>query len=442
MAKTSKKGGLASYLKAKPRYNPKSSSKKKIKLVSGRREFIKFNEPGHWISTGIRPLDCSMGGKGIPTGRVILVSADASVGKTLLGLHIAKCFQEYPKKPGFVHYIDTEATNDPTWVEKIGVKTDEEHLLQPDVRVLEDLFQYIDDVTEYHVKKEPSRPVFVYVDSLSDCPPRAQTEKEYGEHKQKGAKAAAISQYLETLKSKLARTNVTVLFISQLRNKISVNPMKPIIGDPQATTGGNALGFANSLHLRLRQVYGSERYPYAGAKKKDRVFEQEGLEIEVFVYKSKISFPFRKTFLPLYWENTPSHPAGFDTQEAELNWLADRELIASYRGPDKTLVKAQANIIRLLDGSEHTFVGIPGFKKILLDSAVHQGVGDLIEMHTNSRGNRYLDSEKDWSAQSEDERAPMDLAQIETEEALEDADNFEKDLNNLNDQIPDFVVEE
>lgn len=414
-----KSGGVASYLK---------TNYKKAKIISGREEFYKFNEVKNWIKTGLRPLDIAIGGKGIPTGRVILISADASLGKTLLGLHLARAFQRH-HPAGIVHFIETEGTVSPEWVEQLGVDVSENALVQPDIHSLEHLFGYIEMAGLWHMKHEPNRPVLFYVDSLSMCPPGKTLEQAYGETiKQPGTKAKIISEKLEKLETTLRRSNNTLLFISQLRSKIAINPMQPILGDQQSVVGGNALNFYNSLHLRLRQVFGSEIYSYKDAKKRDRVYEQEGMEVEVYVYKSKISFPHRKAFLPLYWRESPAHPAGFDPEEADLNWLADRLLVDSYDGVDKALRKAGANTITLA-GKTHHFVGLSGWKKLIVQPGIYDAVGDLMIENMHSRCAKDDATERTGHQKSHDaDDAEMDRASAQ----------MARDIENLEDEAPEF----
>lgn len=402
---------------------------KKVKVISGRDKFFVHNEPKHWIKTGLRPLDLAIGGKGLPSGRIVLISADASLGKTLLGLHLAKAFQQHPKKPGFVHFIETEGTVDPTWVENIGVNIDENLFQQAEVTCIEDLFEYIERSALYHCKYEPSRPILYYVDSVSICPPGSVLQKEYGKAlKEKGAKARIISGFMERLEAKLRRTNITFLFISQLRARISMDPFNPVIGDSQVVTGGATLGYYNSLHLRLRQVFGGERYSYSDAKKKDRVYEQEGSEVEVYVYKNKAALPHRKAFLPIYWTETGGHPIGFDPLEADYQWLADRNFIEEYDGPDKDLRKVKGNQIRLPSGL-YTFVGLSGWKQLMAYPERWQEVDVLMHANQHVRCRKDTTSEAQYNHQDK----------ADTEEVLASIDELDAQLAG---EGPSFEVEE
>lgn len=415
--------GIASFLKDK--YRNKGG------IVSGREEFLRFNEPQHWISTGIRPLDLAIGGRGIPSGKIILVSADATLGKTLLGLHLCVRFQQHIV-PGFVHYIAPESGAAADWMESLGVDLSEDALVQPKgLTCLEELFEYIELCGRWHMKHEPKRPIFFFIDSITAFLPKSTMEKDYKTaFKQKGNEAAIISGGLKKLEMALNHSNNTLLFISQLRSRISMNPMQPIIGDPQAVTGGAALGYYNSLHLRLRQVYGRDIYSYEDAKKRDRVHEQEGTEVEIFVYKSRICFPHRKAFVPIYWQETKHHPIGFDPEQADLNWLIDRELISTYAGKDKALVKAGSNEIELASGS-HVFTGLSGWRNLLTKEKLNKEIGDLMLANASSRC-------------AKDERMEEASSKSQEDTAAQDRelDQMDRDLENLADEAPDFDVQE
>ena len=424
MKTASKSGGVASYLK---------SHFKKAKVVAGRSEFLKFNQPKAWVSTGLRHLDLALGGKGIPTGRIIVVSADASKGKTLLGLQISKSFQNYPKRPGMVHFIETEGTVDPDWIDKLGVDLSEDALVQPDIKCLEDLFEYVETSGLWHIKHEPNRPVLHYIDSITVCPPGKVLKASYGDSlKQKGAKAALISAFLEKMETPLKRSGNTLLFISQLRSRISINPMQPILGDPQTIAGGNSLGFYSSVHIRLKQVWGSEVFGYDDAKKRDRVYEQEGEQYEAAIIKSKISMPYRKAYLYHYFRETAEHSAGFDAMEGDLNWLVDRDLIFSYQGKDKAKTKAGFNEIHL-DSGVYPFLGLVGWKQIQADPKIFDETWELMKANNNSRCRKDYEMEKSDGVSTK-------LDEEDVSKSIHSLEDLESDLDNLEEEAPDFAV--
>jgi recombination protein RecA len=218
------------------------------------------------ISTGSLGLDIALGIGGIPQGRVIEVFGPESSGKTTLTLQvIAEC----QKAGGTAAFIDAEHALDPLYAKKLGVNVDELLLSQPDTG------EQALEVADMLVKSNSVD--LLVVDSVAALTPRAEIEGEMGDH-HVGLQARLMSQALRKITGNIQRSNATVIFINQIRMKIGV-----MFGNPETTTGGNALKFYSSVRLDIRRI---------GAVKEGE--EVTGNETRVKVVKNKVSPPFRQ----------------------------------------------------------------------------------------------------------------------------------------------------
>lgn len=225
-----------------------------------------------WVSTGILSLDRILG-KGFPRGRIIEVYGPESSGKTSLTLHaIAK----YQKKGYKAAFIDAEYAWDANWSKSFGVNTDDIMLIQPDCG--EDAL----DAAETMVKSNLLD--IIVVDSVAALVPKAEVEGEMGASHM-GLQARLMSQALRKLTAIIGKTKTTVIFINQLRMKIGV-----VFGNPETTSGGNALKFYSSVRVDVRRksVLGEKDNP-------------KGIAQKIKVIKNKCSPPFRETELNLYY---------------------------------------------------------------------------------------------------------------------------------------------
>ena len=218
------------------------------------------------ISTGSLGLDIALGIGGVPQGRVIEIFGPESSGKTTLTLQvIAEC----QKAGGTAAFIDAEHALDPLYAKKLGVNVDELLLSQPDTG------EQALEVADMLVKS--SSVDLLVVDSVAALTPRAEIEGEMGDH-HVGLQARLMSQALRKITGNIQRSNATVIFINQIRMKIGV-----MFGNPETTTGGNALKFYSSVRLDIRRI---------GAVKEGE--EVIGNETRVKVVKNKVSPPFTK----------------------------------------------------------------------------------------------------------------------------------------------------
>ena len=217
------------------------------------------------VSTGSLGLDIALGIGGFPKGRIIEIYGPESSGKTTLALHAVA---EAQASGGNCAFVDAEHALDPTYARKLGVNLDELLISQPDAG--EQALEIADTLV-----RSGAIDVLV-VDSVAALVPRAELEGEMGDH-HVGLHARLMSQALRKLTSSIARSNCLVIFINQIRLKIGV-----MFGNPETTTGGNALKFYASVRLDIRRI--------GAIKDKDDVV---GNQTRVKVVKNKVAAPFR-----------------------------------------------------------------------------------------------------------------------------------------------------
>ena len=217
------------------------------------------------ISTGSLSLDLALGIGGLPKGRVIEIYGPESSGKTTLALQV---IAESQKTGGICGFIDAEHALDPIYAKKLGVKTEELLISQPDTG--EQALEITDTLI-----KSGSISVLV-IDSVAALTPRAELEGEMGDH-HVGLQSRLMSQALRKLTSSIAKTNTMVIFINQIRMKIGV-----MFGNPETTSGGNALKFYSSVRMDIRRI--------GAIKDKEQIV---GNSTRVKVVKNKVSPPFK-----------------------------------------------------------------------------------------------------------------------------------------------------
>ena len=217
------------------------------------------------ISTGSLSLDLALGIGGLPKGRVAEIYGPESSGKTTLALQVVA---EAQKTNGICGFIDAEHALDPVYAKKLGVKTEELLISQPDTG--EQALEIADTLI-----KSGSISVLV-IDSVAALTPRAELEGEMGDH-HVGLQSRLMSQALRKLTSSIAKTNTMVIFINQIRMKIGI-----MFGNPETTSGGNALKFYSSVRLDIRRI--------GAIKEKEQIV---GNSTRVKVVKNKVSPPFK-----------------------------------------------------------------------------------------------------------------------------------------------------
>ncbi|WP_304616413.1 recombinase RecA [Paracoccus sp. (in: a-proteobacteria)] len=217
-------------------------------------------------STGSLGLDIALGIGGLPKGRIIEIFGPESSGKTTLTLHVVA---EEQKKGGVCAFVDAEHALDPQYAKKLGVNLDELLISQPDTG--EQALEIVDTLVRSGAVS------LVVVDSVAALTPKSEIEGDMGDM-QMGSQARLMSQAMRKLTASIGRSNCMVIFINQIRMKIGV-----MFGNPETTTGGNALKFYASVRLDIRRT--------GAVKDRDEV---TGNTTRVKVVKNKVAPPFRQ----------------------------------------------------------------------------------------------------------------------------------------------------
>ena len=219
------------------------------------------------VSSGCLSLDVALGVGGVPKGRIIEIYGPESSGKTTLALHIVA---EAQKSGGFAAFIDAEHAVDPEYSKNLGVNTQELLISQPDTG------EQALEICETLVRS--SALDVIVIDSVAALVPRAELEGDMGDA-HVGLQARLMSQALRKLTGTVNRSNTTVIFINQIREKIGV-----MFGNPETTPGGRALKFYSSIRMEIRRITSLKD---AG--------EMVGSRVRVKVVKNKVAPPFKQT---------------------------------------------------------------------------------------------------------------------------------------------------
>lgn len=247
------------------------SALSQIEKNYGKGAIMKLGEKGaqmniETVPTGSISLDIALGLGGIPRGRVIEVYGPESSGKTTVALHMVA---EMQRRGGIAGFIDAEHALDPVYAKNIGVDTDNLYISQPDSG------EQALEITETMVRSGAVD--IVIVDSVAALVPKAEIEGDMGDS-HVGLQARLMSQALRKLTSVISKSNCTVLFINQLREKVGV-----MFGSPETTTGGRALKFYASIRLDVRRI---ETLKQGG--------DMIGNRVRIKVVKNKIAPPFKE----------------------------------------------------------------------------------------------------------------------------------------------------
>jgi len=281
------------------------------------------------IPTGSLALDIALGLGGIPRGRVVEIFGPEASGKTTLALHI---IAEAQKKGGIAGFIDAEHALDVAYARKLGVKTDDLLISQPDTG------EQALEIAEMLVRSGAID--VVAVDSVAALVPKAELEGEMGDAHM-GLQARLMSQALRKLTATISKSNTCVIFVNQIRMKIGV-----FMGNPETTTGGNALKFYSSVRLDIRRI---------GAIKDGQ--DVIGNRTRVKVVKNKLAPPFKEVEFDIMYGEGISREGDLLDLAAEKEiveksgaWFSfDGERIGQGRENAKIFLKEHPDVSRVIE---------------------------------------------------------------------------------------------
>ncbi len=292
------------------------------------------------VSTGSLGLDIALGIGGLPRGRVVEIYGPESSGKTTLTLEV---IAEAQKLGGTAAFVDAEHALDPVYAEKIGVNVDDLLVSQPDTG------EQALEITDMLVRSGAVD--VVVVDSVAALTPKAEIEGEMGDSHM-GLQARLMSQALRKLTANIKRSNTLVIFINQIRMKIGV-----MFGNPETTTGGNALKFYASVRLDIRRT--------GAIKKGDEII---GNETRVKVVKNKVAPPFKQAEFDILYGEGISREGEIITLGVKHGIVAKSGAWYSYEGERigqgrdnvREFLKANPDIAQAIEDQIRTAVlGVP-----------------------------------------------------------------------------------
>ena len=290
------------------------------------------------ISTGSLGLDMALGIGGLPRGRIVEIYGPESSGKTTLALHIVA---EAQKAGGYAAYIDAEHAVDPEYSKNLGVDTEELLISQPDTG------EQALEICETLVRSGAVD--VIVIDSVAALVPRAELEGDMGDT-HVGLQARLMSQALRKLTGTVSRSNTTVIFINQIREKIGV-----MFGNPETTPGGRALKFYSSIRMEIRRI----------TSLKDGG-EMVGSRVRVKVVKNKVAPPFKQTEFDIMYGQGISYEGDVldlavsgDIVEKTGAWYSFEDTkIGQGRENSKTYLKENSEVLDLITKKVMSFMGL------------------------------------------------------------------------------------
>ena len=292
------------------------------------------------ISTGCLSLDVALGIGGVPKGRIVELYGPESSGKTTLALHIVA---EAQKSGGHAAFIDAEHAVDPEYSKKLGVNTEELLISQPDTG------EQALEICETLVRSGALD--VIVIDSVAALVPRAELEGDMGDT-HVGLQARLMSQALRKLTGTVSRSNTTVIFINQIREKIGV-----MFGNPETTPGGRALKFYSSIRMEIRRI----------TSLKDGG-EMVGSRVRVKVVKNKCAPPFKQSEFDIMYGQGISYEGDIldlavagDIVEKTGAWYSyDDMKIGQGRENSKTFLSENGNVLEEITNKVRSFMGLNG----------------------------------------------------------------------------------
>ena len=292
------------------------------------------------ISTGCLSLDVALGIGGVPKGRIVELYGPESSGKTTLALHIVA---EAQKSGGHAAFIDAEHAVDPEYSKKLGVNTEELLISQPDTG------EQALEICETLVRSGALD--VIVIDSVAALVPRAELEGDMGDT-HVGLQARLRSQALRKLTGTVSRSNTTVIFINQIREKIGV-----MFGNPETTPGGRALKFYSSIRMEIRRI----------TSLKDGG-EMVGSRVRVKVVKNKCAPPFKQSEFDIMYGQGISYEGDIldlavagDIVEKTGAWYSYEDMkIGQGRENSKTFLSDNDNVLEEITNKVRSFMGLNG----------------------------------------------------------------------------------
>ena len=301
------------------------------------------------IPTGSLDLDIALGIGGLPRGRIIEIFGPESSGKTTVALHV---IAEAQKQDGIAAFIDAEHALDPNYAKKLGVDTENLIISQPDTG------EQGLEIAEALVRSGAVD--IVVVDSVAALVPKAEIEGEMGDS-HVGLQARLMSQALRKLAGAINKSNATVIFINQLREKVGI-----MFGNPETTTGGRALKFYSSVRLDIRRI--------DSIKQGDNII---GNRTRVRVVKNKVAPPFKQAeFDIMYGSGISKEGSILDTGvDAEIinksgSWYSYGEYkLGQGRENAKDFLRENPEIALDVENKTREYFGLPAIKETNIDSS-------------------------------------------------------------------------
>lgn len=292
------------------------------------------------ISTGCLSLDVALGVGGVPKGRIVELYGPESSGKTTLALHIVA---EAQKSGGHAAFIDAEHAVDPEYSKRLGVNTEELLISQPDTG------EQALEICETLVRSGALD--VIVIDSVAALVPRVELEGDMGDT-HVGLQARLMSQALRKLTGTVSRSNTTVIFINQIREKIGV-----MFGNPETTPGGRALKFYSSIRMEIRRI----------TSLKDGG-EMVGSRVRVKVVKNKCAPPFKQSEFDIMYGQGISYEGDIldlavagDIVEKTGAWYSyDDMKIGQGRENSKTFLSENGNVLEEITNKVRSFMGLNG----------------------------------------------------------------------------------